>query len=76
MIIMTKQCVLNKNHVGKSKVYVTVRTFTLYIDFSETCLYPPMTWASMVGFINNVALIILMTRGCVANTNYVASTKS
>ena len=26
MIIMTKQCVMNKNHVVKSKVYVTVCT--------------------------------------------------
>ena len=75
MIIMTKQCVINKNHVVRSKVYVTVRTETFCIDFSETCSYLPITWSSMFGFINNVAQIIIMTRGYVANKNHVASSK-
>ena len=29
----------------------------------------------MLGFINNVAQMIIMTRGCVANKNHVASSK-
>ena len=41
MIIMTKQSVMNKNHVVRSKVYVTVCTSTLCIDFSETCSRMP-----------------------------------
>ena len=40
MIIMTRRCVANKNKVARSKVNVTVRTYTLCIDFSETCLCP------------------------------------
>ena len=40
MIIMTRQCVANKNHVARSKVKVTVRTYTLCIDFSEICSCP------------------------------------
>ena len=43
MIIMTKQSVMNKNHVVRSQVYVTVCTQTLCIDFSETCLCVPIT---------------------------------
>ena len=38
MSIMTKQCVLNENHVTRSKVMVTVRTQTLCVGFSEVCL--------------------------------------
>ena len=75
MIIMTKQCVMNKNHVGRSKFYVTVRTLTLCIDFSEMCSYLPITWSSVLGFMNNVAEMIIMTRGCVANKNHVARLK-
>ena len=75
MIIMTKQCVMNKNHVVRSKVYVTVCTETLCIDFSEICLYLFITSSSMLGFINNIAQMIIMTRGCVANKNHVASSK-
>ena len=75
MIIMTKQSVMNKNHVVRSKVYVTVCTYTFYIDFSETCSCLPISWSSMLGFRNNVAQIIVMTRGCVANKNHVASSK-
>ena len=44
-----------------------------YVDFSETCSYLPITWSYMLGFINNVAQMIIMTRGCVANKNHVAS---
>ena len=29
----------------------------------------------MLGFINNVAQMIIMTRGCLANKNHVASSK-
>ena len=37
MIIMTRRCVANKNHVARSKVMVTVRNYTLCINLSETC---------------------------------------
>ena len=75
MIIMTKQCVMNMNHVVRSKVSFTVCTLTLCIDFSEICLCLPIAWSSMLGFINNMAQMIIMTRGCVANKNHVASSK-
>ena len=32
MIIMTRQCVVNKNHIARLKGKVTVRTYTLCID--------------------------------------------
>ena len=48
---------------------------TLCIDSSETCLYLPVAESSMMGFLNNVAQMIIMTRGCVANKNRVASLK-
>ena len=54
MILMTKQYVMNKNHVVKSKVCVTVCILALCIDFSETCSCLPITWSSMLRFINNV----------------------
>ena len=75
IIIITKQCVMNKNHVVRSKVYVTVHTLTLCIDFSETCSYLPITWSTLLGFINNAEQIIIMTIGCVVNKNCVASSK-
>ena len=75
MIIMIKQSVMNKNHVDRSQVYVTMCTYTLCIDFSETCLCLPITWSSMLGFINNAAQMIIMTRRCVANKTHVASSK-
>ena len=70
MIIMTKH---EQEHVVKSKVYVTV--CTLCIDFSKTCSCLPITRSSMLGFKNNVAQMIIMTRGCVGNKNYVANSK-
>ena len=73
MIIMTKQSVMNKNHVIMSEVCVTVYTYTLCIDFSETCSCLPKTWSSMLGFINNMAQMIIVARECVANKNHVAS---
>ena len=75
MIIMTKQCVMNKNHVSRLKICVTVCTLTLCIDFSETCSRLPITRSSMLGFINNVAQMIIITRGCVANKIHVSSSK-
>ena len=42
MIIMTKQSVMNKNHIVRSKVNVTVCSLTLCIDFSETCSCLPI----------------------------------
>ena len=75
MIIMAKQCVMNKNHVVRSKVYVTVCTYTLCIDLSETCSCMPITCTSVLEFINNVAQMLIMTRGCVANKNHVATSK-
>ena len=75
LIIMTKQNVMKKNHAVRSKVYITLCIYTLCIDFNETCLCLPITWSSMLGFINNVAQMIIMTRGSVANKNHVASSK-
>ena len=75
MIIVTKQSVMNKNHVVTSKVYATVSTLTLCVDFSKTCSCLSITWSSMLGFINNVAQMIIMTMGCIANKNHVASSK-
>ena len=40
VIIMTVQYVGNKYHVAGWKVKVTVRTLTLWIGFTETCLCP------------------------------------
>ena len=48
---------------------------TLCIDFSETCLCLPITWSSVLGFINNVAQMIIVSRGCVANKNHLASSE-
>ena len=75
MIIMTKQYVMNKNHVYRLKIYDTICTYTLCIDFSETCSRLPITWSSMLGFINNLAQTIIMRRGCVANKMRVTSSK-
>ena len=44
---------------------------TLCVDFSETCSCLP----SMLGFINNVAQTIIMTRGCIANKNHMTRSK-
>ena len=76
MIIMTKQFVINKNHVVRLKVYVIVFTESLCIDFREICLCLPITWSSMLGFITNVAQIIITTRGCVANKNLLLAQSS
>ena len=35
----------------------------------------PIAWSSMLGFINNVAQMTIMTTGCVANKLHVASLK-
>ena len=77
MIIMTKQCVMKKNHVVWSKVKGLCHCLHLFlcIDFSETCSCLPITWSSMLGFINNVAQLNIMTKGCVANKSHVASFK-
>ena len=75
MIIMTKQSVMNENHVVRSKVYVTVCTLTLCIDFSKTCSCLPITWSSMLGFTSTVAQMIIMTRACVANKNHFTGSK-
>ena len=40
IIIRTRQCVANKNHVARLKVKVTVSTKILCIDFNETCSSP------------------------------------
>ena len=75
MIIMTKQCVVNKNRVVWFIDYAKVCTETLCIHFSETCSVLPVTWSSMLGFKNDVAQMIIITRGCVASKNHLASSK-
>ena len=39
-VAQTRQCVMNKNDVARSKVKVAVCTYTLCIDFSENCMSP------------------------------------
>ena len=75
IIIMIRRCVTNKNHVARLKVKVEVSSYTLCIGFNETCSYLPITWSSMLGFMNNVAQMIIVIRGCVANKNHVAISK-
>ena len=40
MIIMTRGCVANKNHVASSKFKVIDHTGTLFIDYNKSLLYP------------------------------------
>ena len=40
MIIKPKRCILCKNHVARSKVKVTVRTYSLCIGLNETYSCP------------------------------------
>ena len=40
IIIMTRKCVDNKNHVTRSEVKVSVRTLHLCIGLSKTCPCP------------------------------------
>ena len=75
MIIMARRCVANKNHVARLKVKITVRTQTLCIDLSETCSFPTYNFLCMVGFKNDLAQTIIITRRYVANKNHVARSK-
>ena len=40
MIIMTRGCVANKNHVDSSKFKVTDHALTLFIGYNKSLLYP------------------------------------
>ena len=40
MIIMTRGCVANKNHVVSSKFKVIDHNITLFIGYNESLLYP------------------------------------
>ena len=40
IIIMTRECVANKNHVTSSKFTVIDYTSTLFIDYIKSLLYP------------------------------------
>ena len=62
IIITTSRCVANINHVDRSKVKVTVCTLTLCIGFTETVRVRPIFLSCMVGFENNMAEVIIMTR--------------
>ena len=55
MIIMTRQCVANKNHVARSEV--TVHTQTLCVGFSETCSCPTHNLIMYGGIINNFSIL-------------------
>ena len=48
IIIMTRGCVANRNHVARLKVVVTIST--LCIGFSETCLCPTHHFVMHSGF--------------------------
>ena len=50
IIIMTRRCVANKNHVARSKIKVTAGTLTLFIDLSETCSCPTQNFVMHGGF--------------------------
>ena len=72
MSIMTRQYVANKNHVARSKAKVTVCTKTLCIDSVKPVRVRPIKMLCIVGFENNLAQIIIMTRQCVVKKNHVA----
>ena len=73
---MTRQFVINKNHVARSKVKVTVCTETSYSSVKPVSVsVQPITLSCLVGFENNVAQISIMTKQCVANKNHVARSK-
>ena len=40
MIIMTRGCVANKNHVASSKFKAIDHTYTLFIGYNKSLLYP------------------------------------
>ena len=40
MIIMTRGCVANKNHVASSKLKVIDNSYTLFIGYNISLLYP------------------------------------
>ena len=72
---MIKQCVANKNHVARLKVKVTVCTKILCIDSVKPVRVRPIKSLCIVGFENNLAQMIIMTRQCVVNKNHVARSK-
>ena len=76
LVIMTRRCVANKNHVARSKVKVSVCTLTLCIGFSKTCLCP-IHYIVMHGgdFLNYLAKIITIIRQFVALEKHVAWSK-
>ena len=45
MLIKTRQCVLCKNHVARSKVKFTVPTYSFCIGLNETCSGPAHNFA-------------------------------
>ena len=75
IIIMTRQCVANKNHVAGSKVKVNGQRHSLHLNFVRRPVKPvhirPITLLCMVGYKNNFAQIIIMIRRSVANKNHV-----
>ena len=60
VIIMTRGCVANKNHVACSKVKVIDHTQTLSIGYNKNLLYPALS--CMVGFQNYMARHLLYAR--------------
>ena len=70
MIIMTRQCVSNKNHIASSKVKVIVCTLALFIGYNESLVYPAHNCV-LHGRIQNY-----MPRRSVACKDYVASLKA
>ena len=64
-IIITRRCVACKNHVAKSKVKVTVHTYSLCIGICVQLI----TSSSMLWFENYLAQMIIKTRQCVLCKN-------
>ena len=61
--------------LGQRSMSQSALNFCAYTSV-EPVRVRPITWASVLGFINNVAqMIIIMIRECVANKNNVASSK-
>ena len=75
IIIMTRRCVANKNHIARLKVKVIVYIKLYALTSVETVCVRPITLLCVVGFKNNLAQIIIMTRGCVAKKNHIARSK-
>ena len=75
MIIMTRRYVANKNLFARSKVKVTFVFKLCAYTSVKPVRVGPITLLCIVGFENNLAQMIIMTRRCVANKNLITRSK-